>query len=582
MIRIKINDKDLDTGGIRMSFKFTNPLFSDKIFSDGYSFPFSLKETPNNISILSNSNRLDNKRIKRNFFIKIYFENNFLFSGILNIKSITNGNINCYFNSRGLDIAKNLSEINLRNLDLYRKTVCVESDAPLTKQDKWQTRIVAQSQLVAYKRPEDVITHYFPPIHCPFAYDTDITRDSGETATGFVKNHWWSQFINFHYWNGSKYLTGNRVLNSVYTSRPGWQTTISPCPNFVYVLDNALSRFGYILDKTSLLALEEVANLFIFSNNVLDKIEATASYTYNVYGYAYDLADFLPNISAIELPKALKQFFKAVFYEQDGRIKVIAGKDLINQNALDLSDYTEYAYNKEFSELYNYEFEFSETTGDRYFKLFSDQFEKVKIDNGQDATVPIIKPTASRPLATRFNPRGRIWGTWTTPAQDETSIGSLAGSLLAEFENPTSLGHDAQVKSDESDESPTDIIETLLLGVWRGENFTSPTYPSAVNQSVDDLGNRYGDLSILFGGDDGLVEVFQKPFYDFINGASLFTKQLYLPAHKLAKFIQFEQIKYSFKHPNGNLTGIIRDFEFELSNEGISPIKATFLQHEND
>lgn len=579
MIRIVHNDKDLDVGDLKMSFKFTNPLFSDKIFSDGYSFPFTLPYTAKNISVLSSANRLDNIVIKKEFKVKIYFFNNFLFSGTVTIKNIGETSFNCHYNSNGLDLAKKLKNLSIRDLDLFEKIVYSETDSPPTKQTKWGAALDAQTQVIAYIRPNEVITHYFPTIHARYAYDKDSSPVGADTSTGFIKNHWWSQFINFYNYDESRYMLGNRVLTSVYNTRPGWQTTVAPCPNFVYVLNQALTKFGYVMDKSQLLDLPEVKHLFIFANKVMDKVESFGTYMYNVYGASFKLEDFLPRVDALELPLALKQLFLAVFYEQEGRIKVIAGKDLLNQKSVDWSAYSDAVCPKEVTDYQNYEFEFVEKTGDAYFKLYPEQMDKVVIDNSQDSKV-VVNPNA-RPMVTLSGPRGNVWGTWVSGTHEETSIGATNGPLLFTFENKAGLGHNAQVKSDLSEESPTDVIDSLLLGVWRGEDFYPDYYPSSTTVAYDDYdGVTFGERSILFPNDDGLVVNFHEDFVKFVNGASVFTKNLTLPPHKLAELIRFEQIKYSFKHPNGNVTGIVRDFEFELSNQGISPIRTNFINPE--
>lgn len=578
MIRISLNDIDLDLGKVSIPFKFENPLFTGKIFNEGYSFTFTIPETEKNRSALSNSQRFDARIVGRKYDIKFYFKGLFMFAGAITVKDIVNANIQCYFNSVGLNLNKSLSNIKLRDLDLHTRVVCLDADTPSEKQTKWEAHMIGHLQGVTFPGPGDPeISHYFPPIHSPSAYDDDFEVDPTVTVTGFTKNHWWSQFINLYWLTYSRYSVQNRVLNSVYALRPGWQTTISPCPRFIPVMRAALTKLGFILDENDLLSETEIQNLFIYSNEVMDKIETTGSHTYNVYGLDYDLKDFLPDLSALSLFIGLKEVYNAIFYEEDGRIKTITGKDLLSDSPEDWTKYADEAFANQFNEFSNYVYSWKTDKDDQYTVLFSDQFIEEKIIS-PDATGEIkITPGDVRPLASRVAPRGSIWGTFVGVGTDETSIDVITGPLIEAFENKTSLGYNAAIRSQLSEIRPDDIQETLLLGVWRGVDFAGTFYPYAVNQATDSLGVIYGEKSILWADEDGLVNNFHEDFLNYVNGSRSFDNILYLPPHKVAELAKFRHVKKSFETPNGKVTGILKEFEVTFTNEGMSPVKATYL-----
>lgn len=557
-MRIRVGNNDLDVGDISINLKFTNPLFSDKIFSDGYSLGFDLDITPNNASILFNADRLDDRIIGTEHNVTVYAEGVLMFNAVMTVKSINRNKINCFLNSVGLATAKKLERINLRDLNLEKHDVCEDSDTPEDRWDKWANRLQAQWQLVINKRPFDQITHYFPPIHAPLAYD-------GE-------NNWWCNMIN-HYWHAeSLQFLKHKVKSDVYSEKPGWGTTLSPCPNFVYVFKKALEKVGITLDENYLMALDEIQNMFIFSNEVMDDIYQYAGNYQNTFGFSYHLADFLPDMKAIALPLALKQLFGAVIYEQDNRMRVVSSNDLIKQSSEDWTKYVNSTFQKKLDQTNNHKVEWT-LNDDSYTTIYEDQFEAYEINvEALETVTSQIK--VARPLATRPNPNGTIWG---AELADNIYRVTLEDEPNEDFyENPPSLGHNAPVRSIESDQSPDDIIEQLLLGVYRGHDIEVPDYPSFVNQSEVD-GSNYGEFALLLNGDDGLGENWLKELINYINGGSPIEVALSLPIHKVAELARFHKIKKAFYFDKGRVEGIIKEFSFSISNKGISPVKAQFI-----
>jgi hypothetical protein len=451
-----------------------------------------------------------------------------------------------------------MEQINLRELDLEAYNVCQDADSPSTKWEKWGNRIQAATQFVENKRPFDQITHYFPPIHAPEAYE-------GE-------NHWWCQMINFYWHDEVLRLLKHKVESSVYNEKPGWAVTLSPCPNFVYVFKKALEKVGLSLDENHLMAVAEIQNMFIFSNEVLDKIENYSGDYQNTFGLGYALADFLPDMKAISLPQALKQLFGGIAYEQDNRLKIISANEIINQAPEDWSKYLVSEYSKATEELKNYVVEW-QLEDDAYTVLFSEQFEPFKIEAGATETVT-IPISVARPLATRSNPRGTVWG--AALLDNVYRVADVSGSDSHDYENPPSLGHNAAVRSTESEQSPENVIQQLLLGVYRGYDFVVPPYSSYINQSVVG-GVRYGENSLLLNDADGLGENWLKDLLNFVNGGSPMEVALELPVHKVSELARFSKVKKSFTYEKGRVEGILKEFSFTASNKGISPVKATFI-----
>ncbi len=566
MIRIQHNDQNLDLGKISMTFSFSNPMFSDNAFNEGYSFPFKLPITARNIAVLNNSDRLDNRVLGKKFQVKIYIQNTFAFSGVLIIKTYSNGQFNCHFNSSGLNLKKDMRDKNLRKLTLLNKTVWVDTDTMLQRQDKWENHVAGYSNIFETLRPDEEMTHYFPPIHNQSAYDEERGDD--------IQNSWWSNYTNFYLLDQDRYLFKHRVAGPVYSSKPGWLTSITPCPAYLYVLRMALEELGITLEKSGVLTNDIIKNLFIYSNEAMNQVELDGGYYYNIYGASYDLAKFLPDLDTYELLIGLKQMFNTVFFENNGKIKTITIAEILSQVPEDLTRFTDSAFVAEYFEKVNYSFNWL-TDDDKAPDIYTEQFAAYETDPDTAKTEPHT-PDKIRPLATIASPRVNVAGTWMD-AMDYVSVNSTDPVTLVNGANKTGLTYKAPVRTTISETSPKDILKTLLVGVYRGGTFYPEGFPSAVNQSVDDLGVKFGDQSILWANDDGLVKNHFTNYIEFLNDATRVDVKLYLPPHKIAELATFEQPVKKIETPKGNINGILSGFRFTVTADAISPIDAEFV-----
>lgn len=566
MIRVVVNDIDLELGNLQMDFEFINPLFSAEIFDVGYSFDFKIPDTEHNRSTLKNSERLDARNINRELKAKIYFKGIFMFSGVITIKDTVNGDLDCYFNNDGLDLQKLMQDFILKDLEFAETTIWDPGDTPAVKQGKWGSHMIVELDKIINSIPGE-ITHLFPPIHAPFAYDNLDDADK--------QNEWWSNFVNWWWFEEGTYKVDMKVLNAIYANQPGWTTSVSPCPRFVYILKTVLDKFGFGLDETGLLADEEFQNLLIYTNEVLDEIETDGTDTYNVYAEKYALNDFLPDTPSLLLCKALKIMAGAVFYVQDNRVTIRSAKDLLSDEPEDWTKYAEELASIQINDYQNYRFGWTNFLDDDYFTLFPDQFDDVIIQNAQADETRDIIPGEFRPLASRSNARANAYGNLVGGVLYVTTTTGPEVNFPAER---LACGFNTYVKSAVSDKSPDKRIKKLLLGVFRDVNFyPGNEFPMCFNLEEDDFGNPVGDRSIIWPGEKGLISEYLQDFLDYVNGGRPFTTNLFLPPHMVAELTKWRKIRKSFETEKGKITGIIKKFSFTLTMDGMSPVSTTFI-----
>lgn len=551
MIGISINNNWLELGDIKITLVFKNPIFSKEIFVNSFSYNFSIPTSEKNRSIFENNNRINAHNRKIKYDCVITYDGSFLVDGLITLKEITDDKIILFFSSKELDLFKSLKELDLKDLNLEETVIYSNSDTPTQKQQKWFDHLNNYIQYLSNNRDIELLKHHFPPI---------LVKDIYSGNNNYFFGH-----VNYYDWAGplgGQYPTSHGVLNSTFSTDPGFKYTFSPCPVVIHLIKDILQLFGYSLFENDFLKLDELKNLIIYSANVTDNIEDDGTQTYNVYTDKYQLQNFLPDIKSIDLFKIFTELYKCSIYIEGTKLIISPVKNILSTETEDLTNYCNPYYKRKFVEdskkVFTYLVENNELFFNAYLnnQYFDTQFDDVTIGDSDLIKKEEFSSSFGRPLTT-------IQGEFSaTPPIDWRYLNKLALNEV--------LGKSNYAENYKS-------ITNIFLGVYRGYIDGYPVFSNITKGETvsGGLNSVFGKYSLLWDRDDGIIKNWWAEYNEYLNSEEI-EKTLYLPIHKVKEMATFKTPVKSFYHKNGNVKGIITELSITLSKSGISTTKAKF------
>lgn len=571
MLRISVNDKDLDLLNVSITLKYENPLFSSKPFNTGYSYSFDLPATERNQNIFNHSERIDSTKNIARLNAKVYVSGILFFTGVINVSKNSDTTFSCSLNSDGLDMYKVYKETQLENLDF--DTIQISADGTDSEDQRINWRAYLDNKLTLDEAAPEDTDHFFPCIINEDCWEikSPVLVDAAAGGEGYYyRNPTWSGILNL-------YLNNHYFVNHLPVYADFFPTSITACPKYLTVLEKMFEQDDLELVRMDEFSDPEMDNLIFYSNRVLAKYGTTLAYSHtpNYYGENYNLNDFLPNTNKLDYVLALKELFGCVYLVLNGRVKIRTTRAIVKSEPLNFTKYSEKNYIVQHSEFKNFKFFYEQDEQDRLSKEDEGIWLKKEVIIDEDEKITDL-PSRNRCLSEKVDYNSLKFQS-EQPVIHFPLLPAYNGYCHSYLHNYWQTDDKAQVGENQLSVNK----DRLLLMFWRGMHNAEPgySYPLASISSKDPSGSTLGKFSLDWNEEEtGLYDYFWSDFLDKTNGATTITKLFYLKPHDIKKLSNFEQPNIEFYNEKGHVETLIKSFEVQVSTTGISPIKAELLK----
>lgn len=556
-----------------------------------YTTTFDLPSTPGNLKFFNFPNRVTSKGGFKEYGCRIYFGAINILTGALVVQQY-NRTIKAFF--RGVVFSDNLTKkLNTIDAEKYsfglgrRRTINFsDPDNYASKYKQFmQSKVVGSTDFVAAPvRIKGVPWPFTNPVNAPAAY--------GYLAAA-------RQYLNFF-----------NAKDKTYTIGPGSDTRhgpIFPQP-FLHTL------FDEIFDDTleeNVFRQGELAKVVLvttFHENYYDDLIETYkgiildnSYDFNVEQY-FKMESYLPELQANEFFKDILKVFCCTLFSVRGEFKIVFNQDILNSKVIE--NWTEKLIGElAISELaaleYVYGYADNVDAMDDFVPVstlgnLSDlvNLSVTPADNEKEYLVASLNQ-AMRKIATNnptFGPP--VIYTYEVVNAGYGGFNEAVGESFNMISNvqPLPLTTDFYWWTQGGD--PDVIRRNWMVPVWEGDRnvrpglgyimiyqglnntFTQPDqYPLLTNHNVDQYGNRLGDISLHWDGENGLLNRFHVAYKEWIE-----TTKLRASGTILLSALDLKNLDLSKKkHINGKLFFIER-LSITIGHKGISPAEVDFIE----
>ena len=591
MITIKINGKEADIfSDMKIPMKLENPLFVDTFINEGYSYSFSLPKSPRNKLLL----------IKNNVQIDVFYKGVFMFKSFIREIKENNNDFSLNIINEGKDYKQKFQDLKLNQLNLDSYIICEESDDPIIKTIKWSTHMENVLLIEKAKR-----THVFPPMFSNgySEYNTDITNILFQDYGGMINR----------YFVTGEYLLNFQVPNSI--SPYSWITTVAPCPTGNYILNKILEYFGLKIRKNELLNVPEFLELYQFNNYVLDKIETSGSFNYNVHGLGFDLKNHVSDVSCYDFLAMLNELYNCKFNIENSIVDIVLSKNEITKKSIDVSKYASENFIDEKLETpgKSFSYTFPEDQAARYRNLVFDNgnvlerefiypFETLKFpfsitSNEEIELNHLPLPTACFPTNNGFpitydeaidflgssNPglEVRGFGMWNVGAFVPYFLKSDLVENDSEIFSNLQIGYfrDKQetFKPGFDEFGNPDPLLNELVPIPYAYSFKETFLYDLIPGPQNDLNYSFPNADIYYSGPKSCFSFYSKPIEKLIYKSTIKTKLVAFPFFELKKQIRFKEFKHTIQQKKQSFTGYVKTIYFTLTNQGISPAEVDYI-----
>lgn len=583
MTEIIIDDKKLDLNGVSIQFKFTNPMFSEGGFKEGFSYSFAVTKTPWNLHLLS-TKTISNCRIDID---GINIEKGKL------VKVDTNDEtVKVQFISYSLWFKQQMQKVKLTDLDLDVVDLGIEALTPTQKIDAWANHYLQ----VMDTEPATEGKYKFPMIktegYNDYKYGDEEVVDS---------NIWWvfnNRVANISYNPG---LLKNTSMPFTPTGPKMWANTLAPCPKIHYLLEKALAYFKLTMVQNDLDGISEYRQLWCFNNYVLDKVEVVAGILYNTWADRFDLKNHVPDTTVYQLFLLLNELFDGVFTFNGSRLTIRSSKNILNEVSVNLNDYSVVS-DTTTNAGENVRFAYKEADKEKKRKQFLEYDTNTGLydsfDSKTDRTIPA---DAENPTEYQFS----FIALWSGFGIIEGYCGTFP-ELDAKYNgNPVVLTADGEyqavnisyekVLSNEYPDEDNPIFSEFRVGFYRGK------LPSKKDSggSLTDIVHRYsynfaeiyypyfppkpftlpavGSTDLYISSPNNSLDAYKLKRLKAQASTLEITKRYVLSAALLAQLLKFTETKHYIRKNELSFYGVVKEVNFTAVTKGLEVVDVVFV-----
>jgi hypothetical protein len=382
-------------------------------------------------------------------------------------------------------------------------------------------------------------THAFPVIYAPNFYD-------GNQSDYYGYLNYYNQSADYE--TNQDYFTGDT-----------WQYTIVPMMFLKSAVEKLFELIGLTTMGGDFFQDTDIQKLIVYNNKCLDEnvspvnfildADSVASATdfnlWNGWKRTYDVGDHLPDISLYEFLQKLADTFPLMYQMRNGIAKVSSVNSLLSQKQIDLTDYIQENFAKEYSDPEGYKLSY-----DRQGVEQSSSVDLLDLQSGNDDDDLIEIETGFFTLyrKTILDDDGvNDERFWQVPEDLETGTSALAGT---------------------SAEIPFKLLWYFGLQDDNADN----DYPFASFFPENYDGTSVGAYSLQWSGTKGLYSKWWSKYIELLQGDAI-DVTLYLPVYMLLELREKLTAPVYFKHPHGSVKGVIKELKFDANTQNAELIR---------
>lgn len=600
---IDLNKSPLQlTPSTQLNLTWTNPIFDADSVGRGYSLPFNVPGSGENLLGLEFANRLDAKNKGGKQPAKLFLLNNYIDEGVAQITGGSEENIEVVFKNKHRDVLDDLDDINIRDIT---GTVNV----PYTGATQWTLTFtpgvgfyqlviddnyyqdsrdialatIVQDMTIAINNDYPGLAFYdiFTPeqlklnitlydIDVPFQLLVGITLNGADTIAQ-DKHDSFTDFITAitatprtdvcfpmmwvpNFYGGQNpafqgianyYHDGSFRINTASDDKE-WEHAFIPFVRITYVLQWIIEQLGYTTLAGDLYDLTDFQQLVYYSGRALDDVTMTdfgfGDQYYNQYIQSFTIAELLPDITAREFMQKLGLL--NFFIELEGnQFRIKKKATLVRKSPIDWTRKAEPAYKQQFQDKAG-------------FKL---EYEELDIEVTKDATQ--LQPYGDGLNVSTFPVFPLYTNVWY-----DTVTESLVQLLYTTAEGTS------EAMGIENDPG-------FRLAFYRGylADREGLLYPLGNTIDTDVLGASVGSLSLQLEGTNGIYEALWKNFIELADAPTI-TKTVELSVPDILEVKKWVNPVRTIYHKQGVMRGIIRDIKVIATPNDVLLSQVEFIQ----
>lgn len=387
------------------------------------------------------------------------------------------------------------------------------------------------------------------------AWDTFLDAE-GSTKTKYpivfapniydAKNAEYSGWVNYTDATRTHPASGDDQTNNPPSQiKSTWLHTLLPFPMLKSLLEKVLEGIGMGLGG-SFMADTEIQQLILWSNRPLDVVLPFNDAEVHVYEPNFNIADYLPDITAMELIQALANTFCLLFRVKQGRLLLTPARDLLRAAPEDWTAISEPYIGQTYPSFQPYSLDYERQNDDT-----KEGTQLQRVDGGPES-ISVIAPfyTLFYRAQTDYLGTNRII---KTPL-----IFEKGQSNYFEIANPP----------------------TLRLLFYRGlqpdSNNLDYAYAShdRFNQRMDEVGN----YSLDWSGPGGLLETWWTEYIRLLTHGKPLRRRVRLTAAHLRDLAEWKSVvKKTVYDELGQTTAVIKSVNVKIGINKISPANVEFV-----
>lgn len=590
------------TPNAQLNLTWTNPIFDADNVGRGYSLPFNVPGSGENLLALEFANRLDvnNKGGKQS--AKLFLKNNFVEEGVAQITGGSEDNIELVFKNKHRDVLDDLDDINIRDISgvvnvpytgatqwtlIYTPGVgfyqLVIDDNYYQDSRDIPLATIVQDMTIAINADYPGLAFYdiFTPeqlklnitlydIDVPFQILVGITL-SGANTIAQDKHDSFKDFIaavtatpradvafpvawvpNFYggqnpaFQGIANYYHDGGFRDNTPSDSKEWEHTFIPFVRITYVMQWIIEQLGYTTLGGDLYDLTDFQQLVYYSGRAMDDVTMTdfgfGDQYFNQYIQSFTIAELLPDITAREFLQKLGilNFFIEL---EDSQFRLRKKSTLVRKAPIDWTKKAEPPYKQQFQDKAGFKME----------------YEAMDIEVTKDATQ--LQPYGNGLNVSTFP----VFPLYTVPWYDNDTA-SLMQVLYTTAEGTS------QAMGIENDPG-------FRLAFYRGylADREGLLYPLGNTVDTDVVGGSVGSLSLQFEGTNGIYEVLWKNFIELTNAPSI-TKTVELSVADILEVKRWNNPVRTIYHKQGVMRGIIRELKVIVTPDDLLLSQVSFIQ----
>jgi len=375
-----------------------------------------------------------------------------------------------------------------------------------------------------------------------------------------TKNSKWNGYANYIKADTQDYITSEAFLDAT----PAWTDTALPLPMLKPIISQIASAVALNAIGGTFLNDTEISKLLLWNNLPVDKIVSDYDYIaderpddptfviprIHTYLPSFNIADYLPDISALDTLLNLANTFCLFIQVRNGVLKMIPIRDRLRGRPEDWTSRCEPNASQAFPDYVPYTLDY-----DRQGDETNEPPQLQKKYGGEESTA-YVAPFFTLVERSEF------------PARATTTENYTSWRVPYTAEEGRNTAIDGLTKA-----------PSLRLLFYRGRQLDSRGhyYPLAGHSRYAYGSVVVGNYSLDWQGEGGLYETWWKDFITMQSSGRVIKRRVRLTAADLAELVKWEKVVKTINDPQGQTKCVIKDVRVKITNTRIQVADVEFV-----